>query len=255
MWRQHDVFERTQGMIQCDRLRFEHIEACSGNEPTLQSGDQIALVDHSPAAGVDETRRRPHAPKEGGINHTPSLGAQGKVTRNIVRARCQVLESDRLDSRLSEHRRIDKGIVSDHFHVHCLRPYSQRSGNVPKGDQSQRLPMDLPHRRPDRLGRGPPLGPQHAIQLPDLLGTVEQKCQGMIGHFFDAKVRKVGRDHATIGGSVQIDGVHTDAVANNALELVSVGQHVPGIRLAATESHVGIANSLQDLFWRSALAK
>ena len=109
-----------------------------------------------------------------------------------------------------------------HERVEIQHPHAQRRGgcrhapgDVPEADQAAGGSGNAIHRF---AGRHRPAAAAYlAVVEGDLPCRAQQHCQCVLGHLLDAVSGVVGDDDAGVGCRIQIDSVHTDAVAGDDL--------------------------------------
>lgn len=70
---------------------------------------------------------------------------------------------------------------------------------------------------------------------------------GVVGNFLQAIIGNVDHRDAEVGGRVQIDVVHADAVANHATRARQRLHHAPCDRRPLHQQRIGVAAALDDL--------
>ncbi len=206
MRRQDHILHPNQRMVQGQRLRFDHVQACTRNGPCLQRGHQILLVDDRAASRIDEIGARLHHLEQTAVYESPRLLGQGTVGNHEIRIP-------------------ENGLQAHEFHVQRIRPLrvqvrivGKAPPQVERTEKPEHLAPDIAHpHRAYRLAaksepgslrlKIPSAGPHQFILRPQLFGQGQDQRQDRLRHRLPNRVHRNSQQNVIGRHCLRVDEV------------------------------------------------
>jgi len=177
--------------------------------------DQLRLVDHRAAADIDDDAARPERIEHGAVDQLVGRGAARQhadqhvdIARHLHEIAIVAIGDILLRT----------AVVIDDRHAERLQPAGDRLADPAEPDNASRAVAK--RRLGQRIGRRRPLsGPQIALGGGEFAHCHQDQAERGVGHFLGEHVRRVGDDHALLGGVARIDIVVADAEIRDDLEM------------------------------------
>ncbi len=249
-----DVVAPAQRMHFGQGLGIGGVQCAAGDRLVVERPHQRLGVDDRSARAIDQNGARLHAFERRVIDQLAGFWHQWRMQRNEIRLCQQGLELALL-GRDAVPALLDERIEEENPHAERGCPRRHVPRDVAEADQPQGAPAEAEHRLARRHLPSP--GPhQPIVQRDDLAGRGQQQRHGVLGHLVDAIGRVVGDDDAGRGGGIEIDRVHTDAVAGDDLAFRHsrhrLGRDRPRI---GVEQRVAVGHMRQELLERLRLER
>ncbi len=220
MWREHDVVELAQGVIDRQRLGVEHVQSGAGDCLVAQDRKHCALVDDRPARGVDDVGRGLHQREFLRAHEAAAALRQHHVDGDEIRLPEQILLAHIPDTGLLALLGGEVLAPGDHLHPERLRDLGDALPELAQAEHAERQSFEV-----EADGRLPAHARLHArVLVADAPGELEHEPDG------DARGRTAdGRGpahhHVALLGGGDIDRSIAHAGGDEELEIRELLDH------------------------------